>query len=155
MTADRPATRPARVSGRLTRMVSLVPLLFLAGGLGRAESPQAPCGRGDARQDAVCASILRHLHWSWTGHGAFSPGRRASHETYVAVYCEQHLRAEDAARLRALAAESSDRRIRTAAEDLHALLTGHYVFGAPVPDNNAFSRNHPGYLLRNGCAKTP
>lgn len=104
----------------------------------------------DRRARAICKSIERNVVYTCCGHAIVSPGFRSTLETVVSVWCQQRINTKDINALNSLS-EAKDRRLKSTAESLLRLLTGHDQYGNREADVSILNPSHSSYVLKDGC----
>ena len=162
-------------SGPALRIVSAV-LLLLAltacADAGRLSRDLGCDALRNEREQQICRRIEGELEWTWTGHAIISPGWRPAIATARRVYCELPIKPTDApalARLTQPAGGRMDWRLPSAAQSLLRLLGPVAIaelkrsgseFESVIAQieidisaaTSIFNPDHPGYMLRGGCA---
>ncbi len=125
------------------------------------------------REQQICRRIEGELEWTWTGHAIIAPGWRPGFATARRVYCDLPIGPTDAqslARMTRQAGGRMDWRLPSAAHSLLRLLGPVAVtelkrsggeFESVIAqieidisaETSIFNPDHPGYVLRGGCAR--
>ena len=125
------------------------------------------------REQQICRRIEGEMEWTWTGHAIIAPGWRPGIATARRVYCDLPIMptgAQALARITQQAGGRSDWRLPSAAQSLLRLLGAAAIaelkrsggeFESVIAqiemdisaETSIFNPDHPGYVLRGGCAR--